>query len=105
MDEVRVIEQPTKGTNLQTRKLTKTELAHALMVVNNHEFVLFQVKQIMNKVFFKIRGEFVAGESYKGSTVINVALNVIKVCSRQRLLFHYHKTFSYTRVLKLLIEN
>ena len=37
------------------------------------------MKQIMNKVFFKIREEFVAGDSYKGSAVISSVLNVIKV--------------------------
>ena len=33
----------------------------------------------MNKVFFKIREEFVATNSYKGSAIISIVLNVIKV--------------------------
>ena len=41
--------------------------------------IVNEVKQIMNKVFFKIREEFVAGDSYKGSAIISVVLNVIKV--------------------------
>ena len=40
--------------------------------------IVKEVKQIMNKVFFKIREEFVAGDSYKGSAIISSVLNIIK---------------------------
>ena len=41
--------------------------------------IVNEVKQIMNKVFFKIREEFVVGDTYKGSSIISIVLNVIKV--------------------------
>ena len=44
--------------------------------------IVNEVKQIMNKVFFKIREEFVAGDKYKGSAIISVVLNVIKVSKK-----------------------
>ncbi|XP_028407663.1 FK506-binding protein 15-like [Dendronephthya gigantea] len=44
----------------------------------SRDVIIKEVKQIMNKVFFKIREEFVADDSYKGSSIISVVLNVIK---------------------------
>lgn len=46
---------------------------------SSRDTIVKEVKQIMNKVFFKIREEFVAGDSYKGTAVVSVVLNVIKV--------------------------
>ena len=53
--------------------------------------IVNEVKQIMNKVFFKIREEFVAGDSYKGSAIISSVLNVIKVSLLKLLSFNYNK--------------
>lgn len=57
--------------------------------------IVNEVKQIMNKVFFKIREEFVVGDTYKGSSIISIVLNVIKVSV---VIFikpkHYSEIFS-----------
>ena len=41
--------------------------------------VFLQVKKIMNSVFQSLRAEFVADESYTGSEILGIILNVIKV--------------------------
>ena len=57
--------------------------------------IVNEVKQIMNKVFFKIREKFVDGDSYKGSAIISVVLSVIKVSVEKLLRFNHNKNYFY----------
>ena len=55
-------------------------------------FTIFQVKRIMNNVFYMLQSEFEADESYNGANIRAVVLKTIKV-SFQRI-FHFNVFWS-----------